>query len=277
MPNLRKQKALGVLIEEARRKMDLSRRAAAKRIGVSENSMLRYEHAGVHPDGQYPPANKLAAIVIALEIPPGQALWSSLSASDFKRFEWGQHDPDYGDHLANHPTMLHLQAEYSHLLKENDIFRRAMRFLIDVGAKAEPEDHEVEIWHLLVGEMKANFSRVEHYNARMEAIGFSLGGYYEDNIISSPKDAFFNRSDHHIPVDELKGHIIRYNDRSDLEARYRHHQKTLSMLDEAIKALDENPQTAKPASPPKKRRKKKAPASRKTSQGPSRKKGAKRV
>lgn len=77
------QIALGELLLTARLEMRLSRAEVAKETGIHENSLIRYERAGLEDGGQFPPSPKLAALVVFLGIDPLRALLACVPHEDY--------------------------------------------------------------------------------------------------------------------------------------------------------------------------------------------------
>jgi len=89
------QDKLGDILSSARLQMGWSRARLSKATGISENSIVRYEKAGVSEDGQYPPAPKLAALTFALGLNAVDVMMGCLSPKDF--------DDMSSDLLVHHP------------------------------------------------------------------------------------------------------------------------------------------------------------------------------
>ena len=81
-----KQYPFGEVLLSARLQRGWSRAELANSSGVGENSIVRYEKAGLEDGGQYPPAPKLAALCLALNIDFEDALLGCLTSEDFKTY-----------------------------------------------------------------------------------------------------------------------------------------------------------------------------------------------
>jgi transcriptional regulator with XRE-family HTH domain len=120
------QVPLGELITKARLDAGLSRVELSKRTGISENSLMRYEKAGLEADGQYPPAPKLARICFELGISPLKALLGCLEEDEY----WKALNITTEDYLQDHPNFEYLTEQAIALMKDNFHLRNAIRVLI---------------------------------------------------------------------------------------------------------------------------------------------------
>lgn len=123
---------LGELLTKARMERGLSRAHVAKEAGVSENSLVRYEKAGLEEDGQYPPSPKLAALCFSLEINPLTALLSCLGEDEYGKYYLQTHE----DWLMEHPAHNYVSDQWFALLRDNHLLRETVRVFVDPeGAK----------------------------------------------------------------------------------------------------------------------------------------------
>lgn len=157
--NLRKQKPLGELLFEARRNLDMSRPELSRLTGINENSIVRYEKAGIDEDGTYPPAPKLAAICFHLSISPTEAFWSCLSPKQFEQAEMETYHE-----LVDHPSQQYLNAQYENLLKENRFLREAASCLLIAEENSLYDADDIDWFRK---ELRRLIRRQEDFEARM--------------------------------------------------------------------------------------------------------------
>jgi len=146
-----RQTPLGELITKARIDAGLSRAQLAKNIGIGENSLQRYEKAGLEDDGQYPPSPKLAKICFELGLSPLKVLLSSLSLDEY----WTYLFKSSEDGLMGHPQHEYLIEQYGVLLSDNRSLRVLLEFLIK--DKDELNSNELEYTEYLKGEARKIF------------------------------------------------------------------------------------------------------------------------
>ena len=92
-----KQTPLGELLLSARQQRGWSRAKLSRETGIGENSLVRYEKAGIEEDGQFPPSSKLAVLCMCLEISSHEALLSCMTPEDFSKFSTPETEDDkYG-------------------------------------------------------------------------------------------------------------------------------------------------------------------------------------
>ena len=89
------QKPFGEILREARKKRRWSRARLAKETGISENSIVRYEKAGIDDDGQFPPAPKLSVLAFELGLDPTEVLFGCLTGDEYEEYS--------NFHLQMHP------------------------------------------------------------------------------------------------------------------------------------------------------------------------------
>jgi len=156
---------LGELLAKARVERGLSRAQLAKETGVSENSIVRYEKAGIERDGQYPPSPKLAALCFSLDISPVLALFGCLNYGDFWKFKGETWDRD----LVNHPDYNWLSDEYMAVLRQN----RILRSYLSMSLKNHEEltDFEQEILESLGQKVARIFEREEQLDQEADDLG----------------------------------------------------------------------------------------------------------
>ncbi len=133
------QVPLGELLLNARLAMRLSRADVAKATGINENSLTRYERAGLDDEGQYPPSPKLAMLCFFLRLHPLRMLLSCLSYGDYwhvkgvvseEKFHWETGHPDYD----------YMTGEVFRLRAQNDLLRAALRRLFDLPDREFGDD-----------------------------------------------------------------------------------------------------------------------------------------
>lgn len=157
--NPRKQKPLGEVLFEARRNKDYSRAHLASITNIGVNSIVRYEKAGLEPEGQFPPAPKLAALCYHLNIPLSEAFWSCLSPEDFAEIEIGT-----VDELMDHPMNDFLRSQVDALVKDNHFLKEAFKCLLGLNRTFPFNETDA---HWLVQELRKTVDRYEDFECRM--------------------------------------------------------------------------------------------------------------
>lgn len=117
---------LGELLTRARVDKHLSRAQVAKDTGIAENSLIRYEKAGIDEDGQYPPSQKLAKLCFYLGISPLTSLMSCLSRDEF----WDVSLETGVDWLSDHPQHRYLEDQYHAHKEDNQVLIYVLRELV---------------------------------------------------------------------------------------------------------------------------------------------------
>jgi transcriptional regulator with XRE-family HTH domain len=132
-----KQTPFGEVLQSARVRRAWSRAKVAEETGIGQNSIVRYEKAGIEPDGQYPPASKIGSICFALGIPPEDALYACLSQSDFEKYATeAQSEDAYG-----YPLFRAMAEEGVSMAQENVKLRTMVRmFLLAMDGEVEMTD-----------------------------------------------------------------------------------------------------------------------------------------
>lgn len=159
------QVPFGRLLSEARTEKNLSRAELARQTGIAENSLIRYEKAGLDKDGQYPPAQKLAKLCLHLSVPSSKAIWSCLSTEDFDEYEG-----ELFDDMMDHPHQLLTTEQMEYLERENQGLRESLRYFVDdIFGEEDPLNEVVREW------IKKNIRPVINgyldYENRMVAMG----------------------------------------------------------------------------------------------------------
>ena len=114
----------------------------SKETGIGENSIVRYEKAGLEEDGQYPTSTKLAALTFSLGLSHAEVLLSCLSKTDFDKYASDLIDNDsYG--LPLYRSFIEESIVYAH---ENAKLLMMLRvFLLEREGELEVTD-EAENW-----------------------------------------------------------------------------------------------------------------------------------
>ncbi len=163
----RDQIPLGELLLTARLAKKLSRAQLAEQVGISENSLVRYEKAGFDKDGQFPPSSKLAMLCFKLGISPRKALLGCLSEDEYWNYET---DEDFHDSGVG----LWLGEQYEALVKDNYFLRSVLKSLLGpVPVKGSWEAEQIE-WMIL--QLDSMFLRQESFERRMKEYGGSNPG-----------------------------------------------------------------------------------------------------
>ncbi len=115
---------LGKILRQGREAKGYTRHELSWRSGVSQNSIVRYERAGIDEDGQIPPANKLAKLAIELGLDPLILLQASLSGAD--QFVAGN---EFKINRGN-PYLTYIKDQYLTLLHENHLMRTFLQDLL---------------------------------------------------------------------------------------------------------------------------------------------------
>lgn len=168
MRNRREQITFGELLLTKRLEAKLSRAQLSRQTGISENSLIRYEKAGLEQGGQYPTGPKLAKLCFQLGIPAASALWGCMDAEDYRKYEFGEGHAD----ISDHPAFSQLHDQYEYLQQENSTYREALRFLVTEHDDLDPSYvEEVIVW--IKDEVRNLFSTFENFQARMLANGMA--------------------------------------------------------------------------------------------------------
>jgi transcriptional regulator with XRE-family HTH domain len=154
---------LGELLTKARLDKNMSRAKLAKETGLSENSLVRYEKAGLEKDGQYPPSPKLAILCFELGISPLSALLGCLDRTDF----WVASLKTSEEWLMGHPQHLYLEDQYHAMKEDNQILVAALRYL--TGQKPHPVSHPPEYLEWLRAKTVEVIERQDLYRERLIA------------------------------------------------------------------------------------------------------------
>ncbi|MFD2204674.1 helix-turn-helix domain-containing protein [Kiloniella antarctica] len=170
---------LGELLTMARLEKGLSRAQLAKETNVSENSIVRYEKAGLEKDGQYPPSQKLAALCFCLGISPLTALLSSLERDDYWMY-YGETDQEW---LMSHPAHSYLSEQWFALTRDNQLLREMLKVFL-CPEKAAENFHEDDIeW------MKEEARKVIEVQDKFESKMIDLGLFSPtQRTLSTPGD-----------------------------------------------------------------------------------------
>jgi transcriptional regulator with XRE-family HTH domain len=168
---------LGELLLNARLEKRLSRADVAKLADISENSLVRYERAGIDDDGQFPPSPKLAQLCFTLELNPLTVLLSCLGYREYWREKGELWEREFM--MKGHPDYEYLQSEVFRLMKENAMLKSALR----TSFKIEDEELTDETRDILLKRVRdflvqeASTSRdLLHLGAFPDTGGFSTPG-----------------------------------------------------------------------------------------------------
>ncbi|MDA5192519.1 hypothetical protein [Govanella unica] len=136
----------------------------ARYTGISENSLQRYEKAGLSPEGQYPSAAKLALLCFELKISPAQALAASLPDKDY---HFGSQALSIDAHRA--PSFDYLRRQFLDTLEDNSRLRSILKILLaPPPIKGSPAYKRV-LW--LLGTLRSMFQRQEKFEADLTKAG----------------------------------------------------------------------------------------------------------
>jgi len=155
----RDQRPLGELLLTARLEKKMSRAQLAEQVGISENSLVRYEKAGLDKDGQYPPGSKLAMLCFKLDISPRKVLLGCLSEEEYWKYETTEDFHDSGIEIW-------LNEQNQALMKDNYFLRGVLQKLLGpVPVKGSWEEDQIE-WMIL--QLESIFRRQESFELRMK-------------------------------------------------------------------------------------------------------------
>lgn len=138
------QTPLGELITRARIEKGLTRAQLAKEIGIGENSLVRYEKAGLENDGQYPPSPKLAKLCFFLGISPTKALFGCLSNDDFEFDHYRMQSNE--DWLMDHPDHEYLLDQWFALMEDNFKLANTIKLLLGPAPEQGSQRAEFAEW-----------------------------------------------------------------------------------------------------------------------------------
>jgi len=197
MNSNRRHIPLGEIISNRRKELELSRVALSKLTGISDNSLIKYEKAGMD-GGQYPPANKLAKICFHLSLSTSEALLSCLDPDDFKqtheKFDADNFTADsYELDVLTHPAFKLMDNENHHLAIENSRMRTILRFLVlEEGNWSEFE--KIKKWlNKRLAKQFSTYDEIETYLlAKGAALPLDLGDFQLDTIGTEQDETHFS-------------------------------------------------------------------------------------
>ncbi|MBV6633035.1 MAG: helix-turn-helix transcriptional regulator [Alphaproteobacteria bacterium] len=170
------REALGKALREAREKAGLSRVALCQKIGISENTLIRYERAGLEEDGQYPSSQNLAMLCLFLDLHP---IWTLLKCVPEEHQEAAEqafidysYEPSYQFHF--------MQTQYLALLKDNQIQREALRILTKDPDELDDDEKYLKQW--LVEQSQEIHDRQEAFDQRMLAFMTLTGAEKNESL-----------------------------------------------------------------------------------------------
>lgn len=117
---------LGEILTKARFDKRMTRAEVAREAGISENSLVRYEKAGIEKDGQFPPSPKLAKLCFVLDIPPLKALLGCLDDDDYDDYR----GRTWEEWLMGHPDYEYLTNQWFAVVRENFKLTQALKTLL---------------------------------------------------------------------------------------------------------------------------------------------------
>ncbi len=131
---------LGDLIVRARTERGISRSKLAEMTGISENSLVKYEKAGVEPDGQFPPSPKLSAICAVLLITPVEALLGCLEGDEWEQYYYESTQK----WVEGHPGYKLAMREIRDLAFENRLLVEAVRVILFPNSSDQHDEETIE-------------------------------------------------------------------------------------------------------------------------------------
>lgn len=159
---------LGRLLREAREAKGLTRAGLSADTGLSENSIVRYEKAGVDGSGLVPPANKLWRLCRRLEIDEADALYASASQLDFDQTSEVADANDEGPESRTFAPAYFIE-QFKELLFDNHILRDFVRYLR--APKPEPGTTESTRYDQAVQAVDMVIGRMRQYQRHLIEIG----------------------------------------------------------------------------------------------------------
>lgn len=133
------QVPLGELLLNARLALRLSRADVAKATGINEQSLIRYERAGLDDEGQFPPSPKLAMLCFYLRLHPLRVLLSCLAYGDYWHVK-GMFSEEKFQLESGHPDYDYMTGEVFRLRAQNDLFRVVLRHLFEIPDRELNDD-----------------------------------------------------------------------------------------------------------------------------------------
>lgn len=161
----RDQVPLGKQLLDARLEKKLSRAQVAEMADISENSLIRYEKAGVSEDGQYPPAQKLAMLWLALDLNPADLLMGSLSEDAY----WQAEGRTFDEYVFQHPAFRYVDRQFDIVLRDNQKLWRLTERLLEGETEDAANDAENVEW--LKSEVRSIIRRYRNFENRMIDLG----------------------------------------------------------------------------------------------------------
>ena len=156
----------GELLLKARLEMNLSRAQLSKETGIAENSLIRYEKAGVEEDGQYPPSPKLAKLCFYLGISPLKAMFGCLSYDEY----WEAMTDTSENWLMDHPDHEYLVDQWFLLNKENRKLAACLKLLLQ--PTPDPDSHAAQELNWLKQEATKIIEMQQAFDQKMMDHGY---------------------------------------------------------------------------------------------------------
>ncbi len=169
----------GEQIVSARNMRNWSRAKLARETGISENSLTRYEKAGVDETGQYPIGQNLALLVFLLELDPKDALLGCLKDEDFERFSGNDPKAAYG-----YPLYRTLAEEHLVCVHDNAKLKSLVRVLL-----SEKEEK------IQIRESDLEFIKKEFYSISKQVFVEDEIFYVDDETDDEDIDNHFKTND----------------------------------------------------------------------------------
>lgn len=156
---------LGELLTKARLDKHMSRAQLSKETGISENSLTRYEKAGLEKDGQFPPSPKLAKLCFTLDISPLTAMFSCLNHDEY----WAFKGYTWENWLMDHPDHEYLLEQWFTLVKENQKLSATLNALL--APKPKPGSYKADMLEWMKSEARDIIARKEAFDQRLIDLG----------------------------------------------------------------------------------------------------------
>lgn len=182
----KKGEPLGLLIYKARLEKGLSRAELSRMTEISDNSLIRYEKAGVDQDGQYPPGPKLAKLCFSLDLDPQTAL---LACLDNDRDYWHFEGMAFNQ-VNSHPAVEWLEHQYTQALRDCNLMRRGLELLVPLTEDQQSTLSTKDKWFL--SELQQCMS--DHMDFTVAMLGQRFYNIQVSDDLRMPSDAADERN-----------------------------------------------------------------------------------
>jgi transcriptional regulator with XRE-family HTH domain len=174
---------IGTQLRDGRAVLRVTRAQVAKDAGISENTLARYENAGLSDKGIYPPADKLVMLCNLLDLEYHEALVGCRTAEAHEKLEASSiPSAQEGGTFENDIGSVYLISRFKRLLTDNFVLRDFIRAaILEVPQAGSPEEQTVE---LLKSEAQAVFRRQDEFQADLVRHGVAFPYSFGDENFS---------------------------------------------------------------------------------------------